>query len=48
MYYIMYVLDCISFLTVYEHIVNAVERNVHVYNNLFRIVINCSSWFYNR
>jgi len=40
-YYIMYILDCISFLTLYEHIVNAVERNVHVCNNLFRIVINC-------
>jgi hypothetical protein len=39
MYYIMYILDCISFLTLYEHIVSAVERNVHVCNSLFRIVM---------
>jgi len=41
MYYIMYVLDCILFLTLYEHRVNTVKRNVDACNSLFRIVINC-------
>lgn len=31
-------LDCILFLTLYKHRVNAVERNVDACNNLFRIV----------